>query len=414
MPEVLTVENLKPLLAEMEQRISEKDAQLHKEFPRVNDVMTPAQVKELFAQEKSDLRKDLEGMIPKGMREAITDAIGPKTVAAKKASDALRFALTHTTAEVKKSKELTDQANEFGLGFTDEHRQKALGTSVGASMGFLVPEEARGPIIELERKFSVMQAICPVMDNPPPKWSQPREKGGVTFHWNQENTAVTGSTPTLENVVFSLTDVNANVPISNALLQWAFLDVTSYVSRLFARDLAVELDGTFVAGDGSAEPLGILNATGVGSATQAAAAFDWPDFNTLWHTLNANLRRRAVWMAHDTVVAGVENIKDNTGMPAFFDLSDPSVRGIGGLNTDDPQIQGIIKRRPLYDGGASFTSTIMALFVPEFYQIAMGAVEIASSEEYAFTSNQTTIRMICHVDGKETNPESVALMTVTL
>jgi hypothetical protein len=44
----------------------------------------------------------------------------------------------------------------------------------------------------------------------------------------------------------------------------------------------------------------------------------------------------------------------------------------------------------------------------------MGAVEIASSEEYAFTSNQTTIRMICHVDGKETNPESVALMTVTL
>jgi HK97 family phage major capsid protein len=407
----LTVENFAPLAKEWEDRMKAHVDTLLKDYPKVNGVVTADQIAEMFKQEGEKLKKDVLAMVPANMREAIVDALRPQDTATLKANAAVRFALTNKPKAVLASKELNDKATELGLLTMDQNiRAKALGVATGATMGFLVPTEARGPILELERKFSVMQSICPVMDNPPARWTQPREKTGMTFYWNQENTAPTKSSPALDLLMFSLTDVTGLTQISNMLLQWAAFDVTGYISRLFGRDLAVELDTKFVAGTGSGQPTGFAVTAGLNAASQAKPALDWQDFNTMWHSMNAKYRNRAVWMAHDTIIAGIENIPSQMGGPLFYDLSDPSVRGIGNVTAQDPMVSGIIKRRPLYQSD-DLTTSQLALFVPDFYQIALGAVEIASSEEVGFDDNSTHIRLVCYAEGKFTMPEAGTLMT---
>lgn len=151
----------------------------------------------------------------------------------------------------------------------------------------------------------------------------PRQTGGSTAYWVAENSTVTESDQTFDQVTMSPETVGSVTEISRRLLIQSSIDIEQFVRRDLATNIGIEIDRVAINGSGTSnEPEGILNTTGIGaySATSGDDTVSRAMIVGLWKEVakdNAALGRLG-WMTNAPVVAELMNTKIDTGSGRFI------------------------------------------------------------------------------------------------
>ncbi len=138
---------------------------------------------------------------------------------------------------------------------------RALVTSVGASGGFIVPPDYMNEIIELLRPVAVVRAAGPrVIPMPRGTMTLPGQASAATASYGNEQSAITSSQPSLNQIVASFKKLTGMVPVSNDMMRYADPAVDAFVRDDLVQVLALTEDLNFMFGAGTNDtPMGFLN-----------------------------------------------------------------------------------------------------------------------------------------------------------
>lgn len=108
----------------------------------------------------------------------------------------------------------------------------------------------------------------------------PRETGGCTSYWLNENDAIDAeSNPTIDQIGMTPKTIGAYTEISRKLLMQSSLDVENFVRSRLAMALALGMDLASIMGTGiDKQPKGIINQTGIGLISKGRGSkISWAD-----------------------------------------------------------------------------------------------------------------------------------------
>lgn len=230
---------------------------------------------------------------------------------------------------------------------------RAMGTTVSSAGGFFVAPTWMSDVIELLRPNTVALQLgmrtVPNLTGGPVTF--PKIKGGATAYWVAEGK--TGTKSQMSTGALNLTPrpIMVIVPISEDLIE-AAADVEGVVTEDMGLAMGEAIDrGTMIGGGGDGQPLGIVNAPGVGTtdfsgiviptSTDYSGAANFQNVTDLLDDLIFQVaarnayRGRPGFALHPLAVQKLRTVKDHGGKPLLFsaasddpNASDASV-GIG-------------------------------------------------------------------------------------
>jgi HK97 family phage major capsid protein len=189
--------------------------------------------------------------------------------------------------------------HNHGMEFRSESR--ALSEGINTAGGFLVPEEMLTAIIDLREQHGVFRRECRVVPMGRDAMTVPRVTGNASATFVGENTALTESEATWNNVELNAKKLGVLTRVSSELAEDAVIDLADWVARDFAWAFAKKEDQCGFIGDASATYGGMTgitqilegtlgNAGAVDTATANADLFTeiaLLDINTLMSVLPA-------------------------------------------------------------------------------------------------------------------------------
>lgn len=154
--------------------------------------------------------------------------------------------------------------------------QRALNVTTGSAGGYTVDTDLQaGSFIEvLRNKLLVKQLGAKVLSGLEGDVAIPKQTGGATAYWIVEGSDTTPSQQTFGQVALRPKTVSAQTRLTRKLLLQSSLDIENLVRDDLAFRLAAAIDKAALKGSGvGAEPLGILNTTGIGSVSITTHTF---------------------------------------------------------------------------------------------------------------------------------------------
>ncbi|MCL8382481.1 phage major capsid protein [Xanthobacter aminoxidans] len=149
--------------------------------------------------------------------------------------------------------------------------------------------------------------------------------GGARAWWGAEADTIPDSLPHMRGLALSAKKLFAAVVVTNELMADAKL-LETLVRSVFAAEMAFKLDQAIFAGTGAGVPLGVLNspaAITVARAGQASGSVTEDNIVQMFARLPAPSRRRAVWLVHEDLEAGLgSGISPTIYRPAGADGSE--------------------------------------------------------------------------------------------
>lgn len=146
----------------------------------------------------------------------------------------------------------------------------------------------------------------------------------IQWSWDAEGTEVSDDSPTFAQPSIPIYKAQGFVPISVEGLQ-DMANVTEAVGQLFAEGQQDLEAITLITGTGSGQPTGIVTAlTGTASVVNAAAddTFALKDVYAVRDALPAKWRRRASWLANNSVYSLVRQFDTSGGGGFWTDLNE--------------------------------------------------------------------------------------------
>jgi len=196
---------------------------------------------------------------------------------------------------------------------------RAMSTTPDSAGGFVVPTEVLADqIIPLLRSESVVMDLgARLLDNLTGSPVRiPRVGGGTLAYWVAENSAITPSDMTLEQLQLTPHILATLTPYSE-LFGEVGEGVESMIREDQALGMAVKLDAAALKGTGAlGEPVGILNMTGV--PTSAWTTLTYAQLNGIVQTLRGNKALRGDkigWALANGDLTEVLNIADESTKP---------------------------------------------------------------------------------------------------
>lgn len=153
---------------------------------------------------------------------------------------------------------------------------RALSEGAGTAGGVLVPDELNQAIISLRESYGVFRQESEVIPMGRDVMEIPRDTGDLTATFSGENTALTESDPTFNNVTLTAKKLGILTRFSSELDEDAIIDIADYVARKMAWAFAYKEDLVGFMGEGTA---------GHGGISGIAKIFD--DDNTLAGAMDA-------------------------------------------------------------------------------------------------------------------------------
>ena len=132
--------------------------------------------------------------------------------------------------------------------------------------------------------------------------------------WTDEEAAFTESDDSFGVITLGAHKLSSIIKVSEELLNDSAFDIEGYISTEFVRRMAAAEEHAFISGDGTARPTGILLSaeTGITAATSTAITTD--EIIDLYHSLRSPYRKKAVFMANDSTIKAIRQLKDLNGM----------------------------------------------------------------------------------------------------
>jgi HK97 family phage major capsid protein len=286
----------------------------------------------------------------------------------------------------------------------ESRAQGSTGSTTGAAF---VPDVLSSTVIRLVDQYSAFAQNATNVVMPSDVLLFPRRTAGATAYWINENAAITASDPTSNQVTLTAKKVTGAVTIASELLQDSIVSIADWIAAELALTLSNAVEEAAWSGNPSNAPAvaglvttytgGLLAAS---AATYAAslvtAAGDTPDEVTKANLLAMmarvpqHSRAGAKWFCSPFFFAACMQNLDlaQGGSVGLSQGMGPTFLGSEVVLTD---------RLP---SGADSTGAIMALYGnmanSSYYGIRQ-AIEIASSDQVNFLSDQTVIRAVARV-----------------
>jgi HK97 family phage major capsid protein len=290
---------------------------------------------------------------------------------------------------------------------------RAMGSTSANSGSSVVPDVLSSTVIALVDQYSAFAQNATNVAMPSDVLLFPRRTGGTTAYWLDENTAITASDPTMNQVTLTAKKVTGAVVVASELLQDSIVSIADFVAAELGLSLANAVEAAAWSGNPSNAPGvaglvtshtgGLIKTTTAGSTTTydyaaslVTGAGDIPDEITkanllaMMATVPQHSRQGAKWFCSPYFFATCMQALDlNQG--GSVGLS----QGMGLTFLGSPVV--LTDRLP---SGADSTGVVMALYGnmanSSYYGVRQG-IEIASSDQVNFLSDQTVIRAVARV-----------------
>jgi HK97 family phage major capsid protein len=280
--------------------------------------------------------------------------------------------------------------------------QGSTGSTTGAAF---VPDVLSSTVIRLVDQYSAFAQNATNVVMPSDVLLFPRRTAGATAYWIDENSAITASDPTSNQVTLTAKKVTGAVVIASELLQDSIVSIADWIAAELALTLSNAVESAAFSGNPSNAPgvaglvtshTGGLLQSSTYTASLVTAAGDTPDEVTkanllaMMAAVPQHSRQGAKWFCSPFFFATCMQNLDlaqggSVGMAA----------GMGPTFLGSPVV--LTDRLP---SGADSTGAIMALYGnmanSSYYGIRQ-AIEIASSDQVNFLSDQTVIRAVARV-----------------
>jgi len=280
--------------------------------------------------------------------------------------------------------------------------QGSTGSTTGAAF---VPDVLSSTVIRLVDEYSAFAQNATNVVMPSDVVLFPRRTAGASAAWIDENVAITPSDPTSNQVTLTAKKVTGAVVIASELLQDSIVSIADWIAAELALSLSNAVEAAAWSGNPSNAPgvaglvtshTGGLLQSSAYTASLVTAAGDTPDEVTkanllaMMGAVPQHSRAGAKWFCSPFFFAScMQNLDLAQG--GSVGLS----QGMGLTFLGSPVV--LTDRLP---AGADSTGVIMALYGnmanSSYYGIRQ-AIEIASSDQVNFLSDQTVIRAVARV-----------------
>ncbi len=284
---------------------------------------------------------------------------------------------------------------------------RAMGSTSANSGSAVVPDVLSSTVIRLVDQYSAFAQNATSVTMPSDVLQFPRRTGGTTAYWIDENTAITASDPTMNQVSLTARKVSGAVVIASELLADSIVSISDFIATELGLSLANAVEAAAWSGNPANAPGvaglvtshtgGLLASSGATyAASLVTAAGDTPDEVTkanllaMMAAVPQHSRQGAKWFCSPFFFATCMQALDlNQG--GSVGLS----QGMGLTFLGSPVV--LTDRLP---SGADSTGAVMALYgnmANSSYYGVRQSIEIASSDQVNFLSDQTVIRAVARV-----------------
>jgi HK97 family phage major capsid protein len=282
-----------------------------------------------------------------------------------------------------------------------------MGSTSANSGSAVVPDVLSSTVIRLVDSYSAFAQNATSVTMPSDVLQFPRRTGGTTAYWIDENTAITASDPTMNQVSLTAKKVTGAVVVASELLQDSIVSIADFIATELGLSLANAVEAAAWSGNPANAPAvaglvtshtgGLLASSGATyAASLVTAAGDTPDEVTkanllaMMAAVPQHSRQGAKWFCSPFFFATCMQALDlNQG--GSVGLS----QGMGLTFLGSPVV--LTDRLP---SGADSTGAVMALYgnmANSSYYGVRQSIEIASSDQVNFLSDQTVIRAVARV-----------------
>lgn len=281
--------------------------------------------------------------------------------------------------------ELDSKENALGISKAD------LATSPGAVGGFVVPTETAQIITEVEN-FSPFRTVANVIEITS-KTELPKSAVKPTASWRAENTDITQSDPTFDQLVVEPHSLDLFTVVSRELMADANFDLNAWIVDRLREAKALKEQEAFAIGDGSGKPKGIESCA-FDAIAQSGGDLAYKDVVKLKHTLEQQYRGLgAAWVGNGSAHLALASIISTTGQPIFQDPMDggpPRVLGDPFIELPDIPGDATGAGTTLYYGAWSWAYVIADRQGVEVESTTMG--------DTSFKRHQVWIKAVCRLD----------------
>lgn len=279
--------------------------------------------------------------------------------------------------------------------------QLAHSGGVNTAGGYLVPPQLMSAIIGLREQYGVFRRECRVVPMASDNLLIPRRTGGLTAYFVGENSTITESEKTWDQVQLSAKKLGILVKYSSELAEDAVITLASDFAQEIAYSFALKEDQCGFIGDGTSTYGGITgaavkvnNGNHAGSIYTSATGntafdtLDLADFHGLTSKLPQYAKMRAKWYCSSVAYSqAMERL--------MYAGGGNTVSTIGGGT--GPSFLGypVVISQVLNSTSGAQTNTIILLFGDLSAAATMGdrrSIEIATSTDRYFEADQIAIR----------------------
>ena len=190
----------------------------------------------------------------------------------------------------------------------------ALQIGTDSEGGYLVPDEYESTLIEKLHDENIIRQYATVIKSSNGDKKIPVVAGYGEATWTDEEAAYTESDDSFGVITLGAHKLTSIIKVSEELLNDSAFDLEQYISKEFVRRMAAAEENAFINGTGTGRPTGILQTAESGKTTAAAAAITADEVIDLYHSLRSPYRKNAVFIANDSTVKSVRQLKDSNGM----------------------------------------------------------------------------------------------------
>ena len=216
--------------------------------------------------------------------------------------------------------------------------------------------------------------------------------------WTTESSAITPADFATSQKTMGAYKVTTAILVSTELLEDSAFDIASYIAGALGVRLARTFEASFINGDGTGKPLGIVaDPLTVDQATSAIAVTDEKDVLNMMFALSPMMREGANFYASDSMIKTMLSWVDTQGRPLLQALS-------GSTQAND--IQYSMYGKPVisnYELGSATTGGDVPLIFgnPQNYWIrSLRGVTVKRGDEVNMLNDQVLFTATTRLDGK--------------
>ena len=286
----------------------------------------------------------------------------------------------------------------------ESRAQGSTGSTTGAAF---VPDVLEATVLRLVNEYSAFASNAMNVNMASDYVLFPKRTGGATAYWISENTAITASDPTSTQVALTAKKVTGAVTVANELLRDSIVSIADWLAAELSLGLSQAIETVAFNGNPSNAPSvagiatgytgGLYASTGATyAASLVTASGDTPDEVTkanllkMMATLPQHSQAGAKWFVSPFFFATcMQNLDLAQGGSVGM------TQGLGLTFLGKPVV--LTDQLP---GGSDSTGVVMALYGDlmnsSIYGVRQG-IEIASSDQVNFLSDQSVIRAVARV-----------------